>query len=717
MLGVRDEETSKKLIREGSHLTLTKAREICEADEAAKRDQQCILSQPTATLNATRGYRNKSTYKSKDQRRDRDTTCEETLNRQSCKWCGYATSHAKERSKCPAHGKTCRLCDKPNHFAKVCRASKSHGKVSSLIATVNDLETDLPTPTIPVMVNDTLLEVMPDTGANVNAMGPHMLKQLKIKQHQLHSSNTETTAANGTPFHTLGKFHATIALDQRSSTTCFHVLRELNNKPAILKWTSCIDLGIVSDNFPRPHKCSQNFPSPGHVTRVESTTAKSRATSSHAPDTCSNRQLLQAHAEPLHALPRNATSSPGSISEVDVTRAFSKAFDTQVRKSMEGEPFRIQLKKGSQPISVNTPRKIPICLRDKLKDELDDLESAGIIMRVTQPTEWCAPIVIAPKKDSEKIRLCVDFRKLNQHILRERYITPTAHELVAQANLDKAKFFTVCDAVKGYHQVALDEESCLLTTFITPFGRYCYRKAPFGICSISEHYNRRLDEAFIGLPRVFHVVDDCLIASDTWEQHLEDVSQFLRRCEEKNITLNPNKFVFAKKSVTFAGLQLTPDGHSIDPSLLRAVKDYPTPTNQTDVRSFFGLVNQVGNYTSQLSSLCKPLQPLLRKNCEFMWEESHQMAFDKIREHLSQDTSVIAFFDPRKQTRLKTDASRLKGLGFILEQLQEDGSWRIVQAGSRFISDTESRYAMIEIELLAITWAFQKCRMFLEGLT
>ena len=139
---------------------------------------------------------------------------------------------------------------------------------------------------------------------------------------------------------------------------------------------------------------------------------------------------------------------------------------------------------------------------------------------MTEPTEWCAPIVVTPKKDTDDVRLCVDFSKLNKRVLREWYCSCSPAEAVADISANDCKFFTMFDALKGYHQCPLDEASQLLTTFITLFGRYKFLRAPFGICSISEHYNRRMDEAFSGLDNYRKVVDDVLIFDSDFQAHV-----------------------------------------------------------------------------------------------------------------------------------------------------------------------------------------------------
>ena len=128
-----------------------------------------------------------------------------------------------------------------------------------------------------------------------------------------------------------------------------------------------------------------------------------------------------------------------------------------------------------------------------------------------------------------------------------------------------------------------------------------------------------------------------------------------------------------------------------------------------------GLANQTCNFSSEISNLLSPLKELLKKGRKFDWLTEYQTAFEKARSHLSSN-KALAFYDASKPTRLIADASRLFGLGFVLKQEVEPNVWKTVQAGSRFLSPAETRYAMIELELLAICWAANKCRMFIEGL-
>ena len=130
------------------------------------------------------------------------------------------------------------------------------------------------------------------------------------------------------------------------------------------------------------------------------------------------------------------------------------------------------------------PRFVSYAFQDKLKKEIALLEAQGVIEAITEPTEWCAPIVVTLKKDLDDVRLCIDSSKLNKYVFREHYRSCSPAKAVADISDRQCKFFTMFEALKGYHQRPLNETSQLLTTFITPFGRYKFLRAPFGICLI-----------------------------------------------------------------------------------------------------------------------------------------------------------------------------------------------------------------------------------------
>ena len=209
-------------------------------------------------------------------------------------------------------------------------------------------------------------------------------------------------------------------------------------------------------------------------------------------------------------------------------------------------------------------------------------------------------------------------------------------------------------------------------------------------------------------------LDDVICYSRTKEEHDEHVRAVLERCRSAGITLSQKKFAFAQEEVEFAGYIVSKAGVKADPKKLAAIKDFPQPTNLTELRSFLGLVEQLADFSKDIRTAEAPLRPLLQKKNAFVWEHEHTDAFEKMKEALT-STPVVANFDPALPISLLTDASRKNGLGYALLQTKA-GAKQLIQCGSRFVSETESRYAMVELELLAIAWALKKCHLYLSGL-
>ena len=173
------------------------------------------------------------------------------------------------------------------------------------------------------------------------------------------------------------------------------------------------------------------------------------------------------------------------------------------------------------------------------------------------------------------------------------------------------KYFTTLDSRHGYWQIPLDEASSKLTTFITPWGVYHFRRNVMGLISAGDEHNRRGDEALAGLENVQKVVEDVLIYDTDLEARVGRVREVIRRCSEHGITLHPGKFVFGMPSVSYCGFKLSADGYRVDDHLVKALHSFPVPTNRTDVRSFCGLVQQIQAFSPSLTPMLAPIGSLL----------------------------------------------------------------------------------------------------------
>ena len=283
--------------------------------------------------------------------------------------------------------------------------------------------------------------------------------------------------------------------------------------------------------------------------------------------------------------------------KVDIVARYPKLFQGLGNL---GEPYDIQLKPDPQPHALFTACNIPLPLRGKVQQELDRMESLGIISRVDAPTSWCEGMVVASKKNGD-IRICVDFQPLNRWVLREVHPLPKVDKTLAQ--LSGAKVFIKLDAIMGFWQIQLTERSKLLTTFITPFGRYYFHKLPFGICSAPEHFQRRMSRILLGLNGILYQMDDVLVSGKDKEEHDVRLSSALNRIQDAGVTLNMEKCEFAKAELIFLGHLTDQHGIRPDPGKTLAIRSMSSPSNITELRRFLGMVNQLGKFSPQLAQM------------------------------------------------------------------------------------------------------------------
>ena len=193
---------------------------------------------------------------------------------------------------------------------------------------------------------------------------------------------------------------------------------------------------------------------------------------------------------------------------------------------MKGPPMKIHLdEENVQPYAIHTARAIPFAWKDEVKKTLDDMVRKEIIKPMDdKPSEWCHPMVVVGK--STGVRICVDLTMLNKYVKRPVYPTTTPKEAITNIP-EGIQYFSTLDARHGYWQVALDEESQEMTTFITPLGRFCFLRAPMGLSATGDEYCRRGSEAMANLENTQKVVDDVIIYNQDFESHYENVVNFL----------------------------------------------------------------------------------------------------------------------------------------------------------------------------------------------
>ena len=216
------------------------------------------------------------------------------------------------------------------------------------------------------------------------------------------------------------------------------------------------------------------------------------------------------------------------------------------------------------------------------------------------PVRWCSRMVITAKKNG-KPRRTVDMQHLKEATLRETHYTQTPFDIVSATPCGTLK--TVLDAWNGYHAVPLAESAKDATTFITEWGRYRYCRAPQGFHASGDAYTRRFDDITQKFKRVARCVDDSLLWDTSIEEAFWHTFDYLKHCADNGIVFNEEKFVFAEEVCEFAGFELTQDGYRPPKRVLDSIRNFPILEKLTDLRSWFGLVNQVAYAFSQSKTM------------------------------------------------------------------------------------------------------------------
>ena len=567
---------------------------------------------------------------------------------ENCPWCGRAPKH--DRQYCPAREANCRKCGKRGHYQVVCRSTAKVSAIQEMI------------------VPDAFLGAV-----------------------------------------------ATDNYDER-----WTIILQLNNKSVKFCIDTGADVSLISEQVWKKIGKPPLQPSDRNLKCPDTHSLSVRGMLTAQIKSQSNQ--VQEPIYIVRGLTRSLLGKPAIehlnlISRIDAVNEQELNPFTQFPKLFTGlgelqGDYNIQLEPGAKPFAISTPRRVAVPLLPAVKEELQRMESLGVIKKVEEPTDWCAGMVVVPKEKG-KVRICVDLSRLNQSVKRELHPLPVVDQVLAQ--LTGAKVMSKLDANSGFWQIPLSPESAKLTTFITPFGRYCFHRLPFGISSAPEHFQRRMSDILTDIPGVVCMMDDILIHGKTREEHDVHLRDVLNRLQDAGMTLNKEKCQFAQTSLKFLGHIIDSDGIRPDPDKVQAIQDIQTPANVGDVRRYLGMVNHLSKFAPNLAEVTQPMRELLVKKNTWIWGDAQQKAFEETKKLLT-ESPVLTLFDPNHHTVVSADASSF-GLGAVLlQKSHQEEEYKPVAFISRSMTQTEQRYAQIEKEALAFTWACERLSDYLTGL-
>ena len=350
---------------------------------------------------------------------------------------------------------------------------------------------------------------------------------------------------------------------------------------------------------------------------------------------------------------------------------------------------------------------------DEVLQHLQEMSDLGVIHWSESP--YASNVVLVKKKDGS-LRFCIDLRRLNSVTVRDAYALPRIDDTFDA--LSGAKWFSTLDLKGAYWQVEVAEEDKCKTAFsVHPLGFWECNRMPFGLTNAPATFQRLMGSAMgdLYLNSCLLYLDEIVVFSRTYEEHLEKLQKVFQRLEDKGLKLKPSKCKLFQKSIKYLGHIVSEDGVATDPEKIKTVKEWPIPSTAAELHSFLGFVGFYRRFILQFAKVAKPLQDALfntgiqnskkgarHKAAALVWgPEQHKSFLNMI--NLCTTSPVLTFADISKPFKLYTDAS-MEGLGAVLNQ-EHDGKDRVVSYASRRLSKSERNYPVHKLELLALKWA------------
>ena len=328
----------------------------------------------------------------------------------------------------------------------------------------------------------------------------------------------------------------------------------------------------------------------------------------------------------------------------------------------KNEVLSLRLRDDAIPKTFQA-RTVPQAQEEEVKLELQQMVDKGIIVPVTEATEWSSPMLVR-RKTNGKLRVCMDPRYLNTFLLRAVYPMPNIETIYPKVM--GATRFSKLDMTQGFWHIQLDEASSHLCTFSTPYGQIRYLRMPFGLSPAPEVFHRMVGDVIKDLKGVTHFVDDVLIWGKTKEEHDTRLKEVLSRLEKAGFAINKDKCDVNKTKVMFLGHRVNGICIRPNPVKVEIVTHFPQPTNVEELRRLLGVATYISKFIPRFSTLTEPLRRLLHEETAFCWEEEQTRAFNNIKKALKSEP-VLFIFNPRLPVQIGTDANGT-GLGAVLLQ-------------------------------------------------
>jgi transposase InsO family protein len=360
-----------------------------------------------------------------------------------------------------------------------------------------------------------------------------------------------------------------------------------------------------------------------------------------------------------------------------------------------------------------------------IRSKCEELLEHNVVCRLTFSDYSSNPVLAmkrAPDGTWSDKRFCVNYIRINKHTELDRYGSHRADYLFDR--VVRGKYMTALDLRSGFHQIPVHKDSIAKTAFwyVSDAGQppqlLAYQRMPFGLKNAPAKFQRVMDRE---LQRggctefAFAYIDDLIIVSDTYEEHVEHVRRVLTTLAEVNLKIHPDKSVFGTNIVEYLGHNVVgTHGITMNEAKVEAIKTLPDPRNVPELRSILGFLTYYRHFIPGFSAIASPLTELLRKETPWKWGETQRAAYATLKHEMTKPGCVLRPVDPNRPLILHTDWS-VHGIGAVLGQQDDDGNEYLCAAISRSLNKHERNYPSYKGELLALAWAVRMFRQHVQG--
>ena len=384
---------------------------------------------------------------------------------------------------------------------------------------------------------------------------------------------------------------------------------------------------------------------------------------------------------------------------------------TQYREVFPDVPSKTNLIEHDVDVGDSAPIKQHPYRVSPMKKELLDKEVQYMLKNdiiEESQSNWSSPCILVPKHDGG-FRFCTDFRKVNDKTKSDSFPIPRIADCIDQ--IGNAKFVSTFDMLKGYWQVPLTQRAREISAFVTPSGLYQYKVMPFGMKNAPATFQRMVNKLVRDIDGCEGYIDDVVIYSDNWSDHIHQIKRFFQIMREAKLTINLMKSEFGKATVKYLG-HIVGQGQvrPLD-AKIQTIAKFPIPTSRKELARFLGMAGYYRNFCLNFSDIAAPLTNLLSKKVKFVWTDDCQMAFDKVK-LLLQKSPVLKSPDYEKPFKLIIDSSDV-GTGSVLVQEASDGLDHPVSYFSKKFLKYQKNYSVVEKETLGLVLALEHFDVYL----